>query len=366
MAVNVNELIQEWRDADAQAIIDSYPFAQLQYQSAFPELYTPDLDWKSLEATLGLSVAADVVAFNSRSPRKGRPLPGTVSAGIPKIEVARDKVETDFNYYRKLQNDLNRMPNNTQMQRQLLDWIYDDATFVVNSVRARLEWIAKRISSTGEYNLTIVNNEAGVQTNVSVDFGIPSNQKVNAVTPWSNAANADPIADIRARQKAARAQGKILRYMTMDLETFENMVATAAFQRFAATYFANALNVQQLPDLQSANAALRRQNLPEIVIWDSFVNIEGKDGAPTAVSGWEPGAVVFHVSAQLGNTQYTTSADEFVNVGKASKMKSGIVLVKTWGEEDPITVITKGTAYATPVLNNAKDLHILSTLPATT
>lgn len=367
MAVNVRQLVTEWRDADAQAWVDRYPFSDLQYQRLFPQLYTPDMTWKSLEANLGLKVAADVVAFNSRAPRKGRPLPGTVGADIPKIEIARDKVETDFNYYRKLQNDLNRIPGNTQLQRQLLNWIYDDNIFVVDGINARLEWIAKRIASTGLYNLTITNNEAGVQTVVDIDFGIPTSQKVNAAVFWNNPATATPIADIRARQRAARTQGKILRYMTMDQDTFENLVATADFQKFAATYFANALGVQQIPDITAANSALRRQNLPEIIIWDSFVDIEGKNGQKTTVSGWEPGAVLFHVSPTLGNTQHTTSADEFVNISKAySRVKSGVAYVKVWAEEDPITVITKATAYATPVLNDAKHLHILRTLPATT
>lgn len=367
MALQVTELISEFREADAQAYIETYPFADLRYQTVFPNLFTPNLSWKSIEAITGAKVAADVVAYNSRAPRKGRNIPGTKQGDIPKIEIARDKVESDFNTFRGLQQALsisqNGSPTNNQVMRQIINWMYEDGAFVVDGVKARLEWIAKRIASTGKYSLTLTNNEAGVQTKVDVDFGIPNANKVNAATAWTTSATADPIADIRARVNAARTKGRVLKYMFMDKTAFDNLVATEKFQKFCATYVANALNLQALPDLDTANAALTRQNLPTIIIWDSFVTIEGKDGTQSSESGWEEGMVAFSETDTLGDTQYTMSADEFVNVGKATKTKSDIVLVKMWGEEDPITVITKGVAYATPVLNNAKNIHILNTTP---
>jgi hypothetical protein len=368
MAVNVTEIVEEFRAADQQAYLEQYPFADLKYASVFPEQYRSGLKWQAIEAETGAKVAADVVSFNSRAPRKGRPLPGKVSADMPKIEIARDKVETDFNTYRQLMNDLQSVNNagaRSNVLKQVIDWRYEDAPFVVDGVRARLEWIAKRIASTGKYSLTLDNNEAGVQTKIDVDFGIPANQKVYSSADWSDEAG-DPIADFKARRAAARANGKILRFAYMEQDTFDIMAANAKVQAFVATYVQNALNLQQVPDLAAVNAGLNRQGLPTIIIWDSFVTIEGKDGSQESVSGWQSGNVLFSESAQLGNTQYTLSADEYVNVGTAQKTKSGIVLVKTWGIEDPITVITKGTAYATPVLNNAKNLHILYTNNPTT
>src|SRR5690606_5580186 len=179
-ALNVNELIPEFRLADAQAFLESAPFEALQYERHFPEQYTSDLSFTQIEANLGAKVAADVVAFNSRAPRKGRPLPGKAHGEIPKIEIARDKVETDFNVYRKLMNDL-RLVNDTaraNVSRQVINWIYGDQTFVVDGVKARLEWLAKQAASQGKYELTLTNNEAGVQTKVAVDFGIPTGNQL--------------------------------------------------------------------------------------------------------------------------------------------------------------------------------------------
>ena len=361
--LQVTELVREFRSADAQAYLDTYPFAQYQFQTAFPFLYTPDLTFKSIEATAGAKVAADVVAFNSRAPRKGRDLPGTAMGAIPKVEMAKEKSEDEMNIFRGLQTALTStsvVGGRDQISNQIVEWIYGDGAAVADGVQSRLEWLAKQITSKGKLSLTIANNEGGIQTKYDVDFGIPNANKVSAATIWSDP-NADPVKDIENRTKAGRTKGVVFRYMFMDRETFELLAANAKFQAFSASFAVNALNIQQRPDLATANAALSRQGLPQIVIWDSYVALEGKDGVKTVDSGWDAGAVTFSASNVLGNTQHTMSADEFVTVGKATKTKSGIVLVKTWAEEDPITVITKGTAYAIPVLNGAKNIHILKT-----
>jgi hypothetical protein len=362
--VNPNQIITDFRLADAQAILDQFQFSEMQYQGVFPELFRTNLSWKSIEAATGAKVAADVVAMNSRAPRKGRMSPGKMTGDMPKIEVARDLIETDLNTLRELQNAAAQVQGQAaqgQIMAQIINLMYGDAPFVVDGVRARLEWIAKQIASTGKYSLTVVNNEAGIQTKTEVDFGIPTGNKVNAAKDWFTDSTADPITDIENRQKAARLKGKILRFMFMDRDTFNAMAANDVIQKFTASFASNALALQLRPDVATINAALTRQGLPIIVIWDSFVALEGKDGAQTAVSGWEAGKVTFSESSTLGSTQYTLSADEFVSGGTAVKTKSGIVLVKTWGLEDPITVVTKGTAYATPVLSNVNSLYILST-----
>jgi len=366
--MTINQLIPEFRLADAQAYLNAYPFEELKYSSLFPEEYTSDLTFQSLEANTGAKVAAAVVAFNSRAPRFGRPTPGKITGDIPKIEIARDKVETDFNQYRKLISDLRAVGPTGQadVKRRIIEWIYGDQPFVVDGVRARLEWLAKRVASTGGYSLTLVNNEQGVKTTVDVDFGIPSSNKVNASVYWNDHLNADPILDFKAVVQNAKNKGKVIRYAFMDQATFDNMVACTKFQKFVAGYIANALQLVNEPSLEQANAALRNRALPQVVIWESDVTIEGKDGSQTIDSGWEPGRVCFTATERIGAVQYTLSADEFVEQTQAQKTKSGIVLVKTWAQEDPITVITKGVAYATPVLGSYSGTFLLSTVPATT
>lgn len=363
--INVQELVPEYRRADAQAYIETHPFDALQYQTAFPLEYQPTLKWSAIEAEFGAKVMAAVVDFNSRAPRFGRNLPEKIEGDMPKLEIARDKVETDFNALRELENAVRLLPNGPTRKEALqrvLDWHYEDQVFVRNGVEARLEWLAKRIASTGKYKLTQINNEQGIQSTVDVDFAIPASNQKNAAKDWSDP-TADIIGDLKMIKAAAKAANKPApRFAWCEEDTIDNIANNEGIQKFVASYIVNALGLQQEPNLETINAAMRKKGYPEFIVWKSEMVQENKDGTQTVVSGWEEGNVTFTVDRQLGKTQHTTSADEYVKAGVAQKTKSGIVLIKTWGIEDPITVVTKGTAYSTPVLNNSDNIFILKTI----
>lgn len=347
-----------------QAYVDLYTMGNLQYKTYFPSVYTPNLTFEALQAVFGAKVAADVVAFDSRAPRKGRPLPGKITGDIPKIEIARPKKESDLNRYRQLLAAASQATNANargQAKRALIDWMYEDTNFCLDGVNARLEWLAKQVASNGKYSLTIANNEAGIQTKVEVDFGIPSGNRKNAAADWSNPATAKPITDFTTIDKTARAKGVILGYAFMTKETFDQLAAAEETQKAAATFANLALNNFATPNLETVNMVLRNRSLPQIIIWDSYVNIESKAGTQTAVTGWEEGNVTFSVTNRLGDTSNTTTADGFVTNDVSTKAYNDFVLVKSWAEQDPITVITKGIAYATPVLQGINNIYILKT-----
>ncbi len=363
--IRVQELIPEFRRADAQAYIQTHPFETLQYEAAFPLQYQPTLKWSAIEAQFGAKVMASVVDFNSAAPRFGRNLPTKIEGDMPKLEIAREKIETDFNTLRELENSVRLLPEGPtkrEAMKRILDWHYEDQVFARNGIEARNEWLAKRIASTGKYKLTQVNNEQGIQTTHDVDFAIPTANNVNAAKNWT-----DPTADIIGDLKKVKAMAKLAnlpvpKFGWCEESTIDLVAQNAGIQKFTATYVANALGLQQEPGLEEINRALRSKGLPIFKVWKSEMVQESKSGEQTVVTGWEEGNVTFSVTEQLGNTQHTTSADEYVQAGVATKTKSGIVLIKTWGVEDPITVVTKGTAYCSPVLNNAKSIFILKTI----
>ncbi|WP_343302852.1 major capsid protein [Chitinophaga niabensis] len=362
--VKVTDLVSEFNRADMQAYVERYTLGNLQYKTYFPGVYTPNLTFESLQAQFSAIVAADVVAFDSRAPRKGRPLPGKMTGDIPKIEISRPKKETDLNRYRMLLSAISQTSNgnaSAQAKRALVDWMYEDTKFCLDGVNARLEWLAKQVASNGKYSLTIANNEAGVQTKVEVDFGIPSANRKNAAFDWSNPTTAKPITDFKTVDTASRAKGIILGYAFMTKETFDQFVAAEETQKAAATFASLALNNLAVPNLETVNTVLRNRSLPQIIIWDSYVNIESKAGVHTAVSGWQEGNVTFSVTNRLGDTANTTTADAFVTNDVSTKAFNDFVLVKSWAEQDPITVITKGIAYATPVLQGVNNIYILKT-----
>lgn len=366
--IDVTSVVKEFRAPDLRAFINEYLLGDLRYKEFFPSEFTPQLTFESLEATFNAKVAADVVAFDSRAPRKGRKFPGKFTGDIPKIEIARPKKESDLNTYRMLlsaiQNSGNIPQASASAKQRLLNWMYEDTTFCLDGVNARMEWLAKRATTTGEYTLTVVNNEGGVVTPVPIKFGIPAGNITNSGTNWwGSVSTAKPIADIKTQQVAARAAGFNLRFILMDRETFDKIVLTEEVQKYAASFVANALGLQTTPNLQTVNQSLANESLPQIRLWESYVNIESKAGVWSAVSGWEQGRVVFTQGPGLGRSVWTTPADAYVSsdVDKSTKAMNDFVLVKAFAEQDPITVITKAVAYATPVLDGANAIYILKT-----
>lgn len=366
--IDVTSVVKEFSAPDLQAYINEYALGDLAYRTYFPSEYTPKLTFEGLQAQFGAKVAADIVAMDSRAPRKGRQLPGKITGDIPKIEIARPKKESDLNVYRQLLDAVNSSASiptaRAQALRRLVDWMYEDTTFVLNGVNARLEWMAKQIASTGKYKLTLANNEAGVVTPVEIKFGIPTGNITNSATNWWAASNVSkPISDIKALDVTARAAGFKLAYITMDKDTFNKMVLSDEVQKFCASYVANALGLLITPNLNTVNQALANESLPQIRIWDSIINVESKAGALTSTTGWELGNVTFTVTPLLGKTQWTTPADAFVgsDVDKSTKAFNDLAMVKAYAEQDPITVVTKAMTYATPVLDGANSIYILKT-----
>lgn len=362
MAINITKLVDTFNVAEMQAYINEYVLGDLQFKRFFPSLFTPNLTFEALQADFSAKVAADVVAFDSRAPRKGRNIPGKVTGDIPKVEIAKVKKESDLNIYRQLQDQLNRSttPNvRLQIAKRIVDWIYGDSTAVLDGVNARMEFLAKRLASTGKYSLTLVNNAGGIVTAADVDFGIPAGNVTNAAVNWATSATATPITDIKAKQAAARAVGVNLRYAIMDQATFDRFVKTTEVMNFSASFAQNALNLQQVPNLDTVNASLRSAGMPTIVIWESIINLESKAGTLTATTAWEDGRVLLTANLELGSTQWTTTADDFVTIDDSQKSNNDFVLVKVYAEQDPITMVTKGVAYATPVLNGASGLYII-------
>lgn len=369
--VNVTNVISEFRAADLQAYIDTYTLGELQFRQYFPTIFTPFLTYEGLAAKQGATVAADVVSFDSRATRKGRNRPGKVSGDIPKIEISRPKTETDLNVYRQLVASIGAINNDVakaQAMARLVDWMYEDSTFALNGVNARAEWLAKQICSTGKYKLTLDNNEAGVQTTVDVDFRIPTANIANASANWYDPAatttSYKPITDIKAVDKAARAKGVKLRYAITDQETYDKIAASDEAQKFCASYINNAVGLQTTPNIGTFNSALSSAGLPQFRIWDSYITLEKKDGTQDSTSGWETGRITFSTTPTIGETQWTNTADAFVTIDESTKAQNDFVLVKTYAIQDPINVITKGVAYATPVLQNRDNIYILKTKTA--
>ncbi len=349
----LQSILPEYREADLGAILNANPLGDLQYRNYFPTEYKTGLTFGNLEGDTGAKVIAPIVALDSDVILKGRDNAEAIKGEIPKVEVGRLKTERDFFRLNDLRNAVNLNPTNKQVKLQLLNKVYDDAVFVVDSVNASMEYMSKSLLSQGFYEAA---------NGVKVDFGVTVQ---NATEDWFDPAKAstfDPIKEFQKVQKLALGKGYRYLRAVMDLATFNQLASSEKVIKFTASFAQNALGLAQTPTLAQVNSALAAQNLPVIDIWESYVNDEAKDGTLTSKSGWALGNIHLSGTAEFGNTQYTISPEASVNLNETSKVTTNdFILVSTIGKAAPMQVLTKGTAFATPVLNSVKKRLILKT-----
>ena len=353
-------LIRGLNERDMTAVLAAYTLTSFYYPTLFPLKFTPTMTWKQLSANAGAPIMAEVVSYNSSSPKKSRQIVGRLQGDIVKIDVSREKEETEMLEY----NNLLQYAGTTDGARALVDWIYEDTEFCFDGVNARLEWLALRAASTGKISLDKTNSAGIINENV-VDFLIPATQKSGVAIPWATSATATPIANIKAKLKILKPLGAKTGFLLMDQDTFDNMAATAEVQKYAATWVQNALNTQQTPNLGQVNAALSNSNLPQIRIVDSLVQFEDKDGTRTQVAPWQAGVVAFVPSLTLGNTWYGPQAIDMVTESVAVVATRTHIKVRKYAREEPeVTEVTRGTSNSFPALAVANQMFLLDTVNA--
>lgn len=359
MKINANNIIPEFRAGDFGYILENNPLGDLHYRDYFPLDYNTTLDFGNIEASTGAKIMANVVSFGSRAPRKGREFATLIKGELPKIEIARDQNEFDLFKVDELREKLKIYKNNEAIGDKLASVIYDDPLFCLNGVNARLEWLAKQIASTGKVKLDKITNAAGAQ-NFSIDFKV----RTESVGKKWDQPDAKPIDDLQALQSDAMGKGFRLLYATTDLATANKITKLQNVKEFVYGVASTGTTVLFEPTLEQLNVKLAEKKLPVFRIWDSVVSEEDKAGKVTTMSGWETGNILFTVDATFGNTQYTVSK-EFTTDLKGTiskKVVDGAILIKTYGEDDPLMFSTKGVAYALPVMNNTKKSAILKVL----
>ena len=348
----LNKIIPEFNETDLLKYFEANPLNDLAYKNYFPSQFKTGLTFGNIEGQSGAKVIAPIVALDSSVTLKGRDNTEAIKGEIPKIEVGRKKTERDFFRIEELRYALSRTNNNTGVSNQILDYVYDDALFVRNSVNASLEFMSKSLLSQGFYQAN----------GLKIDFGVTVQ---NSTDDWFDPAKAstfDPIKELQKVQKEALAKG--FRYLraVMDLATFNQFVASEKVVKFTASFAQNALGLAQTPTLAQVNSALQAQNLPVIDIWESYVNDEAKDGSLTSKSGWVLGNIHLSGTADFGNVQYTISPEANMDLNESSKlMVEEYIMISAIPEAAPMSVLTKGTAFATPVLNSVKKRLILKT-----
>lgn len=354
----IKSLITELNQKDVDFALKAYTVSDFYHPTLFPKKYKPTLKWESLEGVAAAPVAGDVIAFDAKSPRKTRPRFEKASGSIGKIGVAREMTETELNDYRELKYK----SRSDAGQRALVDFIYEDVEFVFKGINARLEWMSLQAASTGKCVLTSNTNDGGVVTETAVDFLIPTANKIGTTVSWTtaNAATSKPITNIKAILKAAKAKQKKLKFMFMDEDTFDALMASEETQKKIASIFVRAVNLTEDLTSTTVKSYFQREHGLSIAIIESYVTLETK-GVQTEVNCWEPGVVLFSETSQLGDTMWTDLADSDVESTTSIKSVRDNIMVKIFATEEPLTQTTLAISNSMPVVSGAVGKWLLDT-----
>ncbi|GAH74538.1 unnamed protein product, partial [marine sediment metagenome] len=176
----------------------------------------------------------------------------------------------------------------------LLNMVFGDIDFVVESVQQRCEWLALQALSQTTIGLNQTNS-AGVITEELVNFGLPTANKefvggAAAGRQWTvaNAASSLPITDIQTIVNEALKAGVVIKHILMNPTKFLDFRASAEVKDFIYGIMVSESGLMPgvAPTLKTINRVLTESGLPDIRIINTFIDLETEDHDITATDPW--------------------------------------------------------------------------------
>ena len=349
-------LLKEINSKTMQVYLTARVFEKLFWPTFFPLKSTPFLTYETLVGAKGHRVAADVVAYDVSAPLKTRRTVSKLSGEIPSIRMKKKMTEMDLNTYNILKAQAR------PEQKSLLDLVFGDMDSCVDGVNARLEWIIFQALSKGEITLSTVTNAAGVVTEEAIKFGLlGDNKKViqgAATTHWTAALydSNHPITDIEYVMEKAKDAGISPRFILMNRSKFLAFRVSTQVKNFATPYsLYGGPQAKRAPTLEIANAALKSEGFPIIVVIDTRISYEDASHTITSVDPWLDSAtpaadryVTFLEDLRCGDMLHGPIAEETNPPKQVAQAKKGPILISKWSDVDPVAEYTKGELNAFP------------------
>lgn len=346
---------------DMQAELNSYmPGSGLAWPTLFPLRYTPTLDIKSLEGNDGIPVSADVIAFNAKAPQKTRKTIGTWSGQVAKVAISRQKDEKQIKEYQILRSYA-QSSGNPNVALQLVDMVYEDVQFCYEGVNYLAEDLDLQVGSKSAIVLKTENNNDVVTQN-ALNFNIPSAHKTGVENKWSASSGSDPLGDIIAGQKAIQKEGfSRPMYAIMEQAAFDKLLMSEKTVKRVSPVVLTATGLASSDTLtiDLVNTYMRSKGYPQIIVIDSYVKREARDGSQTTYKPWAENVAVLSPTPQLGWTWWSDVPQ--VSDTDALQAYRENVKITRYSELNPMLEVTLAEAYIMPALINRQSLYYINT-----
>lgn len=300
-----------------------------------PNRTIDDLQYRLVAGGAGLAEAATFRAYDAESPIGSRPGVTRITGELPPVSRKVRLGEYDRLRQRRASDEL--------VQNAVLD----DAERMAAAVAARLEMARGEALYKGKLDIS----ENGVVA--TVDFGRAAGHTVTAATLWTDATNADPLADLLSWVDTyVSANGEMPGVILTSTRVVRLMGAASKFKVLAASIAGTPGVVAPA----AINQILAVYGLPPIETYDAKVSVGGSatrvipdDRVLLLPAAGDPAD---GMSSELGATLYGTTAESLEpEYGIVDGDQPGIV-AGAYNTKDPVAVWTKAAAIALPVLAN--------------
>lgn len=355
MATVVNTLIEGLTQQMVQARVNSIDTKPFLFGRYFPVKKVNGFVWKTLGNQLAKkNVAADIHTDNGTILRKRRPIFESAKGDIPFISISRDMKRSEIKDY---QTEL-ALAQDADATALVQYW-GEDVDFCFNGVQSELEYIAWALASNaGKLAFTTTNN-ATFANEFDLDYDVDDEQKKATGSDWADAANADIIGDLATLVKDAKAMGINPKFLFINLDELYRICSAEQIIKACASFAANALNVQQTPDLTQVNAMLAKQawlNGIQFRVVDQDITREFTDGTQTSGNPFADRRMIVSETERLGTTQYDLLNENEQLILRAVRAHT---VVKKYGTIEPKSEVTIGQADAVPVFDTAyRNLYV--------
>lgn len=347
-----------------QVALDSYkPGTGLAWAQLFPLKYTSSFDLKGIEGNEGIPVAADRVAFNTKSPKKTRKTIGSWSGRLGKYSVSREKDEREINDYNDLVVKAAANTEDAALAREIVDVIYDDVQFCNDAINYKVEIDAMRVGSSGKQTFP-AEIEGDMATQDEINFNVPAENFGGASVAWSSIDAADGLKDIAMwADKIAKKGGRRPRYAIMEKAKFNELCEQKSVARRLFPRYDQNLVTSDMVTLEAVNRYNSTKGYPTILVIDTYATIEHKDGRQETIKPWNEDVVVLSPEPRLGYTYYKTVP----NVPNTAAVQAYGAFFKAtrYSALNPMLEVTMAECYVQPALSNRASLVFINTTKTT-
>lgn len=296
----------------------------------FPDTKTENLEAEYMRLTnaLNLPTMALVHAFDSEAAIGSRP-------DIQKVTVEKLLIKEKINQSERLQLFL----NSGAKENSLIEYVFDDAARLADSVKARTEVMKMDALSTGKITV----NENNLK--FSIDCGVPSDNKKSV--DWSDT-SADILGDIQAAVDAAKDKGYTPDYVLTTSKVLEKIRKNKGIQ--TAIYGTNGVGV--FVDNARINQLFTDMFGVTIEINDARYQYETASGKKTTKRYVDEGkfVIVSTMNGTVGTGLWGVTPEEIGLGAYTAKSAQQYITITQWETADPRAVWTKASGVFIPVM----------------